>query len=196
MATLDADKKIGLLGGCFNPAHLGHLAISKDAIKIIGLEEVWWLIHPNPPHKSRSDMASLAKRINNAKAIVDTDAILVKDAERQFNHTFPMLQKLKVDNPRTKFLWMMGADNLATFDRWYKWQQIVMFLPIAVFHRPGFETDASNGVAYHTIKAYEIGQRDAKSIFDRKTPAWVHIQSTQNSLSSTKIRLRAKEKSH
>jgi len=133
-------KRVGLLGGSFNPAHRAHLHISQEAIKRLGLDAVWWLVSPQNPLKTAKDMASQAIRLASAHAIARDPRIVPTDVERKLGtqYTVDTLKALVDLHPSTRFIWLMGGDNLQSFHRWYQWRQIVRVVPIAVLLRPRY----------------------------------------------------------
>lgn len=130
--------KIGLLGGSFNPAHDGHLHISKIALKKLGLGQLWWLVSPQNPLKTSDDMMDFALRMDHAGAIVgDHPHIKVLGIEVELNtrYTADTIKKLKQRYPQHEFIWLMGTDNLLQFPRWKKWEEICELAEIHVFDR-------------------------------------------------------------
>lgn len=131
----------GLLGGSFNPAHRGHRRISLAARDALELDEVWWLVSPGNPLKAGApDMAPLPARAASAQAQARRAPIRVTAIEREFGtrYTVDTLRRLIARHPRRRFIWLMGADNLATFHRWRDWRGIARLVPIAVIGRPGY----------------------------------------------------------
>jgi nicotinate-nucleotide adenylyltransferase len=131
--------RIGLLGGSFNPPHEGHLHISDTALKRLGLDYVWWLVSPQNPLKSARDTAPLDSRIALATRLVHARRVIVTDVERTLGTRFTVdtLGALKRRFPEVQFLWLMGSDNLAGFDRWRDWSRIATLMPVAIVMRPG-----------------------------------------------------------
>ncbi|MDE2562901.1 MAG: nicotinate-nucleotide adenylyltransferase [Sphingomonadales bacterium] len=131
----------GLLGGSFNPAHGGHRRISLFAIRALRLDEVWWLVSPGNPLKPAADMAPLAARLASAReqarhAPIRATAI---EAALGTRYTVDTLRALKLRYPGRRFVWLMGADNLAQMHRWKDWRRIARTMPIAVIARPGYD---------------------------------------------------------
>lgn len=182
-------KKIGLLGGSFNPAHEGHLEISLKAIEILDLDEVWWLVSPGNPLKSDDDMAVFDERYNSAKKIAEGHNIIISDIEKKLNtrYTVDTLRKLKKEFDHN-FIWLMGADNLAQFDQWKDWQKIADTVPFAIFNRPSYSVDALNSVAAKALEEYKIPLSEAANLYMKTPPAWVFYELTDNPMSSTEIR--------
>ena len=134
----------GLLGGSFNPAHGGHRKISLNLMRLLELEEVWWLVSPGNPLKPRAGMAPLAARFASARRQARRAPIRVTALERELRtrYTVDTLRKLVRRYPRRRFVWLMGADNLAQFHRWRDWRGIARLMPIAVIARPGYDRAA------------------------------------------------------
>jgi len=137
-------KRIGLLGGSFNPAHGGHRRISLLAAKALGLDAVWWLVSPGNPLKPDEGMAPLPARVASARAQARRAPIRVTAIEREFGtrYTVDTLSRLRRRYPKLCFTWIMGADNLAQFHRWHRWRDIARTMPIAVIARPGYNERA------------------------------------------------------
>ncbi|MBV9833149.1 MAG: nicotinate-nicotinamide nucleotide adenylyltransferase, partial [Alphaproteobacteria bacterium] len=115
------DRRIGLLGGSFNPAHEGHVHISLEALKRLDLDEVWWLVSPQNPLKAANGMASLADRMEGARSVTATHPRLrVTDLERKLGtrYTIDTVRALRRRHPHARFVWLMGADNLRQLPRW------------------------------------------------------------------------------
>jgi len=134
----------GLLGGSFNPAHGGHRRITRLAIEALGLDEAWWLVSPGKPLKPETGMASLTARLASARRQAGNARIRVTAIERELNtrYTVDTLVALARRFPKRRFVWLMGADNLAQFHRWRDWRRIARTMPIAVVARPGYDAAA------------------------------------------------------
>jgi len=131
------NKKIGLLGGSFNPAHSGHVYISEQAITALDLDEVWWLVNPLNPFKEERDMLPLSQRIAYAKSLNKNPAVKVTDLERESGtrYTADTLDYITKHYPKVDFVWLMGDDLLPEFHLWKDWQKIPDMVDIAVFPR-------------------------------------------------------------
>jgi len=183
---------VGLLGGSFNPAHDGHRYISEQALKRLRLDQVWWLVSPQNPLKAREGMASHAERMACARAVARHPRIRVSDIESRLGvaHTSEVLARLQRRHPRYRFVWLMGADNLATIHRWRNWRQIFMRVPIAVFARPSYDSRALAGLAATRFQAARLPERKASSLANREPPAWVFLAIRRHPASATAIRAR------
>jgi len=131
----------GLLGGSFNPAHGGHRRISLASAEALGLDEVWWLVSPGNPLKPAAGMAPLGARYASARRQARRAPIRITAIERELGtrYTVDTLRKLIHRYPKRRFVWLMGADNLAQFHRWRDWRSIARLMPIAVIARPGYD---------------------------------------------------------
>ena len=153
-----AGPKTGLLGGSFNPAHRGHRKISLAAIEALGLDEVWWLVSPGNPLKPAAGMAPLQARVESARAAARRAPIRVTAIERELGTRFTIdtLRALRRRYPGRRFVWIMGADNLAQFHRWKDWRSIARTVPIAVLARPGYGAKAFASPAMAWLRRYRV----------------------------------------
>lgn len=182
--------RVGLLGGSFNPAHGGHRHISLLALKRLGLHEVWWLVTPQNPLKSRSEMAPFLERVRAAQDVARHPRIRVTDIEARLGtaHTADTLVLLKRRYPRCRFVWLMGADNLQQISAWKDWQRIFQMVPIAVFARPPYSRVALMGRSAHVFAPYRLPAWQAHTLAFRHPPAWVFLHTRAHSGSATRIR--------
>ena len=183
-------RRIGLLGGSFNPAHGGHRRISLLARAALGLDEVWWLVSPGNPLKPSAGMAPLAARVKSALRQARGVPIRVTAIERQFGtrYTVDTLRALQRRYPKREFVWLMGADNLAQFHRWKDWRGIARTLPIAVIARPGYDGGALASPAMAWLRRHRV---DAAEFADRgqwSAPNLVTLRFDPDPRSATAIR--------
>lgn len=191
MTRTAATRRIGLLGGSFNPAHAGHVHVSKLCLDQLGLDEVWWLVSPQNPLKSTTDMAPFDERFAGARAVTkDEPCIRVSDAERHFGtrYTVDTLAALKAEYPDHAFVWMIGADNLRQMHRWRGWRAIFGAVPIAVFPRAPYSLRALGGRAARRFDAARIPSSRAKRLVTLAPPAWVFLRAPLHAASATQIR--------
>lgn len=155
---MDRVRRIGLLGGSFNPAHGGHRRISLFAGQALGLDEVWWLVSPGNPLKSEAGMAPLAVRYESAIRQATRAPIRVSVIERALGtrYTVDTLRALRRRYPSIEFVWLMGADNLAQFHRWRHWRDIARAMPIAVIARPGYDAAAVASPAMAWLRRHRV----------------------------------------
>jgi len=130
--------RIGLLGGSFNPPHIAHRAISLFAIKRLKLDRVWWLVTPGNPLKERGGLHDLNERSEAARKMANDPRIDVSCLESVIGtrYTVDTITYLRRRASGLRFVWIMGADNLAQFHRWQNWRRIASEVPIAVIDRP------------------------------------------------------------
>ncbi|MFK7838238.1 MAG: nicotinate-nucleotide adenylyltransferase [Sulfitobacter sp.] len=182
---------IGLLGGSFDPAHEGHAHITREALKRFGLTKVWWLVSPGNPLKSRGP-APLTARMAHARTVMQDPRVEVTDIEAKLGtrYTAQTLAKLRVLYPRVRFVWLMGADNMAQLHLWQDWRQIMESVPIGVLARPGQRISARMSRAARLYAPYRIPGRYGQMLARADAPAWCFINVPMNDASSTAIRAR------
>ncbi len=182
-------KKIGLLGGSFDPPHKGHMYISLEAKKILKLDEVWWLVTPKNPLKIIKP-AIYEDRINNCKNITKNKPIKIVEIEKKINSQFSYQTINYINNhyKHIKFFWLMGADNLINFHQWQKWRSIFHDIAIVVFRRHGYNTKALKSHTSHIYKNYQINKKNLFADDFINLPAWTLIQNKEIKVSSTEIR--------
>lgn len=186
--------QIGLLGGSFNPAHAAHVEISLTALKRLGLDQVWWIVAPSNPLKHPAKLPSLSERVASARRVTDHPRIAVTGfpGERGSPYTVDLIAELKRRYPGVKFVWLMGADNLAAFNRWRSWQKIFETVPVAVLDRPGSRMKAHASQAATRFHGDYVDESDAPGLARMKPPAWTIITHRLSPLSSTALRGEAK----
>ncbi len=186
--------RIGVLGGSFNPAHEGHLHITKLALDRLKLHQVWWMVSPQNPLKTAHDMAPFADRVASAERLASGHSrIAVTDIEVRLNtrYTSDTLRSLLTTFPRSQFIWLMGADNLKQIPEWEKWTSIFQMVPIAVFDRATYSYQALASKAAYRFRHCRVQARNAATIFNRRPPAWVYFHTPLHPASSTELRERA-----
>lgn len=183
--------RVGLLGGSFNPAHVAHRRISLAAIEALGLDEVWWLVSPGNPLKPEAGMAPLAHRLASTVAVARRAPIHATAIESLLGtrYTVDTLAALVRRYPHHRFIWLMGADNLAQFDRWRDWRRIARTLPIAVAARPGYGKRAHRSKAMGWLGRFVRPSGDAKRWTDWSLPALVHLHTVPDPTSATARRV-------
>ncbi len=182
--------RVGLLGGSFNPAHDGHIHISQCALKSLNLDQVWWLVSPQNPLKSTEGMAPFEDRLIKAREVVTDPRIVVSDFEAKAGTQFTTdaLDLLLKEYTDTRFVWLMGADNLLEAHRWHRWTAIFNTVPIAVFARPTYSLKALASKAAHRFAEARVAESQASTLVDMKPPAWVYLNIRLHDASATRIR--------
>ncbi|MBV9828855.1 MAG: nicotinate-nucleotide adenylyltransferase [Alphaproteobacteria bacterium] len=184
-------RRIGLLGGSFNPAHGGHLHISRMALTCLDLDEVWWLVSPQNPLKPAKGMAPFAERLMQAAVVAATDRrIRVSDIETRLgtSYTADTLAALCRHFSRARFVWLMGGDNLRQFPHWKRWQSIFRTIPIAVFDRPSTARTALAGAAAQRFGRERVATSVARGLATMEPPAWAFFPTRLDPRSATAIR--------
>jgi nicotinate-nucleotide adenylyltransferase len=189
------EQRIGLLGGSFNPAHIGHRHLSLMALKLLDLDQVWWLVSPQNPLKPVNGMAPFAERVAGAQTVAHHPRIKVTGIEAQLGsrYTADTLARLTRRFPRTRFVWMMGADNLRQISRWNHWEDIFRRVPVAIFARPTYSLSALGGMAARRFARYRIQPNEARRLASLPPPAWCFFPIRLDSTSATALRRRSPE---
>ena len=146
-------NKIGVLGGSFDPAHKGHLAISKKALQTYKLKKIIWAITLKNPLKKKNN-TSISERIQSCKKIIKlNNFIKIKFYENiiKSNKTIDLINYLK-KTTKSEIYFLMGADNLINFHKWHKWKTISKKCKIIVFDRHGYKKKSLNSVSYKRLK--------------------------------------------
>ncbi|RXZ64736.1 nicotinate-nucleotide adenylyltransferase [Pelagerythrobacter rhizovicinus] len=183
-------RRIGLLGGSFNPAHGGHRRISLFAAEELGLDEVWWLVSPGNPLKPRAGMAPLPARVKSAIRLARRAPIRVTAIERELGtrYTIDTLRALTRRYPDREFVWLMGADNLAQFHQWKDWRGIARAMPIAVIARPGYDGEAIASPATAWLRRHRVEAAEFRNRGEWSAPSLVTLRFDPDPRSATAIR--------
>ncbi len=183
------NRTIGLLGGSFNPAHKGHLHITLYALKALGFDEVWWLVSPKNPLKNAADLASYEQRLASARMVAaGYPRIKVLDIESRLRtkYTYQTVAALQKRFPGARFVWMMGADNLAQFHRWKRWAKVLTTIPVVVFDRAPYSHRSLRSKAAMRARRFFLKSMDIGGGWGVPTLAYVHLR--RDPLSSTYLR--------
>jgi nicotinate-nucleotide adenylyltransferase len=192
--TLSPGMRVGLFGGSFNPAHEGHAHVAETALERLKLDRVIWLVSPQNPLKSSHDTADLAQRLAGARAVARGPAMIVSDAETRLGsqYTIDIVRALKARFPGVKFVWIMGADSLASFHRWRGWTEIMREVPVAVVSRPWIALKSRFSPAARRFARFRRPSAAAASLPGARAPAWAFLRAPLNFQSSTTLRARQK----
>ena len=169
-------KSIGLLGGSFDPAHKGHLAISKIALKKIKLNKIYWLITKKNPFKKKAHFSlsyriKLAKKTTkNFKKIQVLDLEKMVKSSRSINLVNYFIKK-KIDN----IYFIIGSDILVELHRWKSWKKIVKLTKLIVFSRKGYDMKGKNSIVAKYLKNKNI-------TFIKNKPIVISSSSIKNKL--------------
>ena len=183
--------RIGLLGGSFNPAHCGHRHISLEAMKALGLDEVWWLVSPgNPLKEGAKDMAPFEARFASAQHIARGAPISVSDFESRegTRYTIDTVRRLKARHPEHRFIWLLGSDTLPDFHKWRDWKDLTRELPIAVIPRSGYDSAAHAARAMGWLERFVQPPDQASHWTEWSAPAILFLRLPPDPTSATAIR--------
>jgi nicotinate-nucleotide adenylyltransferase len=183
-------KRVGLLGGSFNPAHRGHRRISLAAIDALGLDELWWLVSPGNPLKPASGMAPFAARLASAGRMARRAPIRVSNFEARNGTRFTIdtLKALMRRYPRHRFVWLMGSDTVAQFHQWKSWRSIARLVPIAVIARPGYDGGARAARAMGWLRRFVRPSSQARKWTEWSAPAIFLLRLPPDPTSATALR--------
>src|ERR1700750_91238 len=181
---------IGLLGGSFNPPHAAHRAISQFAIKRLQLDRVWWLVTPGNPLKDSRGLRELDERAGAARKMADDPRIDVSCLQSVMRTRYPAdtISYLRRRCSGLRFVWIMGADNLAQFHRWQNWRRIATQVPMAGIDRPPQSFRALAAPAPQALAPWRLPENQAGRLANHRAPAWVFLTGLKIDLSSTALR--------
>ena len=154
---MNSKIRIGILGGSFDPAHNGHLAISKEAIKRLKLKKIIWAITQKNPLKKKSK-TSISDRIIECKKIIKSNNLIkIKFYEKiiKSNKTINLIDYLK-KNSTSEIFFLMGADSLINFHKWHKWKMIAKKCNLIVFDRHGYKKKSLNSISFKRLKGKSL----------------------------------------
>lgn len=183
-------RRIGILGGSFNPVHQGHLHLSHQALKHLHLDQVWWVIAKQNPLKPTEGMAPFVERLRVARGYVQHEKnIIVTDIEGQagWKYSYIGLGYFCRTFPDTRFVLVLGSDLVDGLHHWHRWQQIIKTLPLAIFARAARRFLQSCSFVSH-YRRFRLKPRSGYIITKRKTPCWVYIPAKQDATSATMLR--------
>jgi len=184
--------RIGLFGGSFNPAHEGHVLVARQCLKRLALDAIWVLVSPGNPLKDHTELAPLEQRVAATRRLMAHPRIEVTgfEAARGLRYTYETLSFLREAFAATRFVWIMGADNLVHFHEWERWRDIPELMPPAVYVRPGSALRATSSPAATALRHYRVPEAEAETLAGRDPPAWVYLHGMTSKQSSSAIRAR------
>lgn len=187
--ALPDGARVGIMGGSFDPPHEGHVHVSKQALKRFGLDLLVWLVSPGNPLKPKPP-APMSARLEAARVLIDHPRILLSDYEARVGTRFTAatLQGLVARHPAARFVWVMGADNLAQFHHWENWRGIMENVPLGIVARPGERLDARTAPAAKIYHAARVPGRASHRLATTRAPAWCFINAPMVPQSSSAIR--------
>ncbi len=182
--------RIGLFGGSFNPPHAGHRLVSRQVMKRLNLDAIWWLVSPGNPLKNHAELAPLKERVEQARSLITLPNVYATgfEAAHGFTYSFDSLLFLKKTLKDRKFIWIMGSDNLKNFHKWERWRSIADLMPMAIYARPNSAINATFSKAAINLAKYRINEDDAALLPFMPAPAWVYLHGIMSQESSSAIR--------
>ena len=185
-------RRIGLLGGSFNPAHRGHRRASLAAMAALGLDEIWWLVSPGNPLKPAAGMAPYPARLASARRMALGSRIRVSDLEARIGtrYTADTVRAITRRHPGDRFVWLMGADTVAQFHHWRRWRALAATLPIAVMTRPGYDGPARAARAMGWLRWFVHPAATARQWTEWSAPAIIFLRLPPDPTSATRLRAR------
>ena len=180
---------VGLLGGSFDPAHAGHVHVTRVALKRFALDRVIWLVSPGNPLKTRGP-APLETRLKRAAAIMRDPRVQVSDVEARIGTRFTAetIAALQKAYPGVRFVWLMGADNLQQFHRWERWQDILHSVPLGILARPGWRQSGLHSRTARQYRHVRVPSKASHLLGCKDAPAWCFVNMPMTPVSSTDIR--------
>jgi nicotinate-nucleotide adenylyltransferase len=187
---VERGQRIGVMGGTFNPPHDGHALISRTALRRLRLDQLWWVVTPGNPLKLNNGLPHASLRMEQCRALAPDPHMKITAFEEDLAtpYTAATLGFLARRQPGVHFVWIMGADNLASFHRWQRWRDIVRSVPIAVVDRPGWRLKALASPAAHWMARSYVPEARAATLPARHAPAWTFLTGPLSALSSTELR--------
>lgn len=182
-------QTVGILGGSFDPPHSGHVHLTLEALKRLGLDQIWWMVSPGNPLKAHAP-APMEQRIEAAKLIMQHPKVRITGLEAKYGTraTVDTLAALRKDYPKLRFVWIMGADNLAEFHKWDRWPDIMAQVPVAVLARPKQRLRGLTSPTARKFAGARLAERDAKQLPFAPAPAWVYLDMPMRAVSSSQLR--------
>jgi nicotinate-nucleotide adenylyltransferase len=183
-------QRIGLFGGSFDPPHAGHAHVVRTALARLKLDRVWVLVTPGNPLKRRGPSLSTTERIAALRALLPEPRVTITDIETRAGlvWTRDTVAWFARHAPDHRFVWLMGADNLASFHRWGGWRSIAANVPIAIVDRPGGVFAASSARAAIALQRRRVPESRAGLLATTPAPAWTFLHARRVALSSTDLR--------
>lgn len=187
-------ERIGLMGGSFNPAHEGHVEVARTVLRRLRLDRLWWLVTPGNPLKPRGDLADIRSRAEAARRLAPGRRVVVTTFEAGLgtSYTADVLGLLRSRRAGVHFVWVMGADSLASFHLWRNWRAIAGMVAIAVVDRPGWRLKALASPGGRALAKYRFPEQLSSRLAISRPPAWTLLTTRLSSQSSTAIRTRRK----
>ena len=181
---------VGLYGGSFNPVHEGHAHVAETALKRLGLARVVWIVSPRNPLKAAGATPPLEARLSRVRGRARGPSMIVSDIERRIGalYSIDAVRWLKARFPAVRFVWIIGADSLATLHLWRGWAALAREVPVAVVSRPGAAIRGRRSPFARRFAAFRLPAAAARTLAGRRPPAWIYLTAPYHFVSSTALR--------
>ena len=185
-------RPVGILGGSFNPPHLGHVHISKVSLRMFDLGQIYWVYTKKNPLKKVSP-SSFDDRVEKTKKLVKSPNIKFSPIEirQNFHYSFQLLNFIQKRHRHLKFIWVMGEDNIIQFHLWKNWQWIANNVKIAVIARGNNRSLVNSSPFAIKYRDYRLKGRQSAQLQYLKPPIWCIVESKKINISSTDLRINA-----
>ncbi len=191
MNTTNKPLKIGILGGTFDPIHLGHILPAKQVFSAFNLDELLLIPAHIPPHKSTTKTTT-SHRVNMAKLVCDEEACFTLDMREThrstLSYTIDTIKEIQSENPNATLYFIMGMDSLLSFTSWFQWEEIMTRCNLIVNTRPGYDLSTLNTETQDLLNKHQAQQLPNKHV-DSVITGKIHLHTSENlDISSTNIR--------
>lgn len=184
-------RRVGLLGGSFNPPHEGHLHISRIAQRMLKLDALWWLVSPGNPLKDIAVYAPLSERLHACRTLLENEPCMLATAIEDAlgtHRSFDTLNALNACFPETNFIFLMGSDSAFNFHKWYRWRDIPALATLGILGRPPAALLTRNCPLRMNTRLRHIHLSRAESVaLEPRTCVWM-MQSPLHPQASSDIR--------
>ena len=185
-------RPIGILGGSFNPPHLGHVHISEVSLRMFDLGQIYWVYAKKNPLKEAGP-SSFGDRVEETKKFVKSPSMKLSSIEisNNFQYSFQLLKFLQKKNRHIRFIWVMGEDNIVQFHLWKNWHWIVNNVRIAVVARGRNRSLVNSSTFALKYRSFRIRSERSAHLQFFKPPIWCIVDSKTVNISSSDLRLNA-----
>lgn len=189
------NRRVGLLGGSFNPPHEGHVHISQAALKAMDLDCIWWLVTPQNPLKNESPLP-LDTRLHLCRELVNDPRILISNIEHLLGatNTYETIQALNSRFPSTRFIWISGMDNAHSLHTWNRWKDLLQNIcMVHITRAPAQSLVKASPLSLYGKQKHVVVDRGGHLPLTPGTTYWL-MQKKMVDISSTALRRQEKVK--
>ena len=190
LARIGYRRPVGLLGGSFNPPHLGHVHISRVSLRMFDLGQIYWVYTNKNPLK-KVGPSSFDDRVEKTKKLVKLPNIKLSPIEirQNFHYSFQLLNFIQKRHRHIKFIWVMGEDNIIQFHLWKNWQWVARYVRIAVIARGKNRSLVNSSTFAQKYRTFRLKSSQSVQLQFFKPPVWCIVDSKKVNISSTDLRL-------